>query len=313
MSTQGSAGTVTVVGSINADVSLSCRTLPQPGQTLLADSVRRSPGGKGANQAVAAARAGGARTSMVGAVGDDADGAQLRATLAGASVDTAGVRVVPGLATGLALITVDASGENTIVVAPGANAHLSIDATQRSRIAAADVVLAPLETPQAVVCEAARARRSGATFVLNAAPAAPLEPDLLAEVDLLVVNEGEACSVAGRGDLESALVELLHRVPAVLVTLGAAGSLLRQRGENEVRVPAVPAQARDTTAAGDTYCGVLAAALAGGTPIRDAMTLASAAASLAVERPGAQDSIPTAGQVQDRLAAAPRAIDPPGA
>ena len=295
-------GRVVVVGSLNVDLSLTCDTIPAPGETVLASAVRRSAGGKGANQAVAAARAGGASTSIVGAVGDDADGRFLLDQLARDDVDTAQVTLLPGQPTGLALITVDRAGENAIVVAPGANSAVVLDSTARQLIRSADVVLAQLETPQPLLIEAARSRRSGVPFILNAAPAASLTDELSGEVDLLVVNEHEARSVSGAGVLGEAIRILAARFPAVLVTLGADGSELHRRDTPVVRAPALTVPVVDTTAAGDTFCGVLAAGLAAGLPIERAMTTAGTAASLTVQRPGAQDSIPTLAEVRALLA-----------
>jgi len=295
-------GRVVVVGSLNVDLSLTCDSIPAPGETVLASAVRRSAGGKGANQAVAAARAGGASTSIVGAVGDDADGRYLLDQLARDGVDTAQVALLPGRPTGLALITVDRDGENAIVVAPGANSAVVLDATAHELIGTADVVLAQLETPQSLLVEAARSRRPGVPFILNAAPAASLIDELSREVDLLVVNEHEARSVSGTGGLGEATGLLAARFPAVLVTLGAGGSELYRRDTPVVRSPGVTVPVVDTTAAGDTFCGVLAAALAAGQPAEQAMAAASTAATLAVQRPGAQDSIPTLTEVRALLA-----------
>ena len=179
-------------------------------------------------------------------------------------------------------------------------------------LASADVVLAQLEVPQAVVAEAARARRPGATFVLNAAPSAPLTPELAGQVDLLVVNEHEAADLSGRpapadaAALDEVVNELLALVPAVLVTLGAAGSRLQRRGGEALVVAAPAVRAVDAVGAGDTYCGVLCAALAAGLDDATAMRRASVAAALAVQHPGAQDAVPTAAEVEDALTAAAR-------
>lgn len=291
-------GHVVVVGSINVDVSLTCDQIPAPGETVLATGMRRSAGGKGANQAVAAVRAGGARTSIVGAVGDDSDGRFMLGELTTAGVDTAQVATLAGQSTGLALITVDRAGENAIVVAPGANSAVTIDDAARELISTADVLLAPLEIPQPVVAEAARSRRPSVPFILNAAPAATLSDELADEVDLLVVNEHEATSTAGVADLNDAVRLLLARVPVVVVTLGARGSELHRRDTATVHSPAPTVPVVDTTAAGDTFCGVLAATLAGGEPMERAMAVATAAASLAVQAPGAQDSVPTATEIR---------------
>ena len=161
-------------------------------------------------------------------------------------------------------------------------------------------MLAQLEIPQRAVLAAARARRAGAVFVLNAAPYAVIDPVLLAEVDLLVVNEHEALGLTGAGSIEAAAASLLGRVPAVLVTLGAAGATLIRRGAVSVDVPAAPVEVVDTTGAGDTFCGVLGAALARGDDDLTALQLASSAASLAVQHRGAQDAVPSVAQTRER-------------
>jgi ribokinase len=296
----GTAGTVVVVGSINMDLSVSVDRLPRAGETLLGGTLRRSGGGKGANQAVAAARAGGARTAMVGKVGADPEGDALRDALESDGIDCAALETSLAELTGLALITVDGAGENTIVVAAGANDEVTVDEPTASVVAQADVVLAQLEIPQQAVLAAARARRAGALFVLNAAPYAAVDPLLLDEVDLLVVNEHEALGLTGVDSVDAATACLLERVPAVLVTLGAAGAMLTRRGATPLRVPASPVEVVDTTGAGDTFCGVLGAALARGDDDLTALQLASAAASLAVQHPGAQDAVPNVAQTRQR-------------
>jgi ribokinase len=296
-------GRVVVVGSVNMDIAVRTARLPKPGETLLADSVLRSGGGKGANQAVAAARAGGAMTAMVGAVGSDGDGQTLVSDLARDGIDVTGVRRLDHQPTGVALITVDADAENTIVVAAGANSAVELTDADLQTVRSADVVLAQLEIPQSVVAQAASARRRGAPFVLNAAPAAPLDSALVAQVDILVVNEHEAVALAQLSDLEAALHWLLEEVPAVLVTLGADGARLLTRDGGDLRVAAPRVTATDTVAAGDTFCGVFAAALASGLDKRVSLERACAAASLAVQRPGAQGSVPTAAEVDEQARA----------
>ena len=295
-------GHVLVVGSINVDVSLTCPRLPSAGETVLAESVHRSGGGKGANQAVAAAAAGGAATTLIGAVGADADGDAMLVALSTAGVDCAHVARSSSLPTGLALITVDAAAENTIVVAAGANAAVEVTEADRGTVEAADVILAQLEIPQSMVVAAARHRREGVPLILNAAPSAPLSAELVAEVDLLVVNEHESRDLTGLEDLEAATTRLLRQVPAVLVTLGAKGAILNRRGQAPLVVPAPKVEAVDTVAAGDTFCGVLAAALARGEGDLTAMQLASAAAALAVQRRGAQSSVPTLDEARAQVA-----------
>ncbi|MFI8522986.1 ribokinase [Promicromonospora sukumoe] len=296
------SGTVVVVGSANVDLVVDVPRHPAGGETILGGDLRRTPGGKGANQAVAAARAGGAATTFVGALGRDESGELLLASLDGAGVRTDTVERVDA-PTGTALITVSPDGENAIVVAPGANSRVRVGAPQARRIAAADVVLAQLEIPLGTVTAAARERREGALFVLNAAPSRDLPDALWEQVDVLVVNEHEAGDLAGPGvedaSPEALAAALLERVPAVVVTLGARGSLVARRGAELVRVPAAEVAVVDTTGAGDTYCGVLAAALARSGPagLAAAARLAGAAGALAVTRPGAQDAVPDAADV----------------
>jgi len=294
---------VVVVGSVNLDITVRTERLPSPGETLLATSIHRTGGGKGANQAVAAARAGATRTALIAAVGLDGDGDALLDALTRDGIDVSGVRRCDDQPTGVALITVDARAENTIVVAAGANRAVVLRDADLERLREAEVVLAQLEIPQRVVAEAAAARRPDALFVLNAAPAAPLLPELTAQIDVLVVNEHEAVDLAQRPDLDDALHRLLEDVPAVLVTLGAQGARLLRRNASDVHVAAPHVVASDTVAAGDTFCGVYAAGLARGIDEPSTLERACAAASLAVQRPGAQASIPTAEEVYDQVRA----------
>ncbi len=296
------SGLVTVVGSANVDVVVPVPRIPGPGETILGGDPVRTPGGKGANQAVAASRAGGAPTAFVAAVGDD-DGARLLLdSLVGARVDVSAVERVPA-PTGLALISVDPAGENVIVVAPGANGRLRISEAAGALLARTDVLLAQLEVPLESVVESARRRRPGATFVLNAAPSRALPPELLGEVDVLVVNEHEATDLlaAGGGPLmvgpEAAAEALVRLVPAVVVTLGGRGCLVAERGSAVVHVTAPSVDVVDTTGAGDTFCGVLAAGLAAGDSLRTAARAAVVAGALAVTRPGAQPSVPSRAEV----------------
>jgi ribokinase len=292
---------VVVVGSANLDVVLAVPAIPAPGETVLARDRGAGPGGKGANQAAAAARAG-ARTALVAALGDDEGGRLLRSALAAAGVDLDHVRTAAG-PTGTAFVSVDPHGENAIVVDPGANALL-VDLTdaERGLVATARVVVCQLEVPVSTVRQALSAATGLA--VLNAAPAAPLPEELLATVDVLVVNEHEALAVAGGDSVGPAVRRLLEQVPEVVVTLGAAGALLARRGADDLRVPGVPArEVVDTTGAGDVFCGSLAAARAAGDGPEDAVALACAAASLSVERPGAGGSAPSLAEARARLAA----------
>jgi ribokinase len=290
---------VVVVGSTNLDLVVTAPVLPRPGETVLGDRFTMVPGGKGANQAVAAARAG-AACAFVGAVGRDSFAQPLRASLSGAGVDIRRLRDVPG-PSGVALITVDTSAENTIVVAPGANAELStLDEGDRVAIAAADVMLCQLEIPLPFVTDAVRAARAaGSTVVLNAAPARALPADLLGAVDVLVVNQGEAAALVGAGadDADLLLDELLVLVPRVVMTLGAQGAQYGDRQGGRSAVDAVRVNAVDTTAAGDAFTGALAVALAERRPVEEALRWACAAGAACACRPGASTSLPTRDEI----------------
>ncbi len=302
---------VVVVGSANADLILLVDRLPGPGETVLASGSRRVAGGKGANQAVASARSG-ARTELLAAVGADPDGRLLREELTRAGVGLTGLREVPE-PSGLAVVTVGEDGENSIVVASGANARLTgLDRSDRALLAAGRILLCQLEVPIEVVIEAsALARRHGLLNLLNAAPARALPVELLATVDLLIVNEHEAAALAGDpavvAEPDRALEALLDVVPGVIVTLGPDGARYGSRDGTRLSVPAPVVRAVDTTAAGDTFCGVVAAALAQGRPIEAAIGRSVVAAALCVQRAGAIPSIPTAAQIDAVGVSEPRA------
>ncbi len=268
------------------DLVVTAEALPAPGETVLGDSFATIPGGKGANQAVAAAKAGG-RCAFVGAVGQDVFGKALRDHLIDAGVDVARLRTVPG-PSGVALIAVDANAENLIVVAPGANATLTrLDVQDRMVIEAADVLLCQLEIPLPTVAQAATAARSAGTIVmLNAAPARPLPPELLAAVDVLIVNEHEAASMPG----------ILETVPHVVMTLGARGAAYYSRTGAGITVPAPRVPAVDTTGAGDAFAGALAVAWAEGRKIVQALHRACAAGALSTMKRGA--SPPTREEIE---------------
>lgn len=311
-------GNVVVVGSANLDLVVQVDRHPRPGETVLGGDLQRHPGGKGANQAIAAAKAGGARTVFVGALGEDDAARVLLGSLGSAGVDTSVVQRT-GSPSGVALISVSRAGENSIIVAPGANSDVRIDGSARYELQNANVVLAQLEIPMTTVLEAARSRHDQALFILNAAPSRPLGRDVWEQIDVLVVNEHEAADVgsdletgAGRRSNTSELAQaLLERVPAVVITLGSAGCLVAERGKEPVQVPAPTVEAVDTTGAGDTFCGVLAAALARGEDLVDAARLAAVAGALAVTRPGAQGAVPTVDETRalvDRTYANPPAV-----
>jgi ribokinase len=291
------------VGSASVDLVLAVERIPSPGETVLATRQSRHPGGKGLNQAVAAARAG-AATAFVGAVGSDEAGSFLAATMTEAGLDIGGLRRVDE-PTGMALITVAADGENAIVVAAGANGALtSLAADETAAIEHAAVVVIQLETPLSAVVEAARSgRRSGARVVLNAAPAQRLDADLLAFVDVLVVNEHEARLVADAAtdaSLDDVGRRLAESVSVVVVTLGERGACwFGAEGEGSVDAPA--ADVVDTTGAGDSFTGVVAATLARGADWQDAVRRGVVAGAIAVESAGAVPSIPTRQQIDARL------------
>ncbi|MDG4827533.1 ribokinase [Asanoa sp. WMMD1127] len=284
---------VVVVGSANLDLVVTAPQLPRPGETVLGENFRTVPGGKGANQAVAAARAG-AEVEFVGAVGSDEFAPVLRDSLVAAGVGVRGLRTVAG-PSGVALIAVDRAAENFIVVAAGANGLLTdLDADDRARVATADVLLLQLEVPMSTVVDAARlARAAGTTVVLNAAPAATLPDELLDLVDVLVVNEHEAAVVAG-ADGGEPLDALLKLVPRVVLTFGADGAAYADRDGARLSVPAPRIEAVDTTAAGDAFTGALAVGWAqrGGTDIEASLRWACAAGAACAQRPGASSALP---------------------
>lgn len=284
------------------DIVATGARLPRAGETVLLHHLARVPGGKGANQAIAVARAGG-DCSLLGAVGEGPDGQQILAALDCSGVNISQMRRVGG-PSGTALIMVDADGENLIGVVPGANATMSgLTSEELTTLSVATVVLLQLEIPIGSVMEAAvTARRGGATVILNAAPPTELPAELLAASDMLLVNQHEAEFLAhARGASETAAGLLLDRVPTVVVTLGADGAVCLSRSAAPVRVAAPAVRANDATAAGDTFAGYLAVAIAEHRPIDEALRRACAAASISVERPGASASIPSRSEMEQRL------------
>ena len=304
---------IVVVGSANLDFVVEVGAIPATGETVLGGDLRCIPGGKGANQAVAAARLG-RRTLMIGRVGDDAAGSTLRAALGAAGVDTAGLLITEETPSGVALIAVDSNGDNAIVVSPGANGRLSAADVERQTdaLASAVLVLLQLEVPLDAVVAAMSCARG--TVVLNPAPApARSLPEVVLErVDVLVPNQTElvklACnagldidSVTAAADTE-AVAELARRLGAraVVVTLGADGALVVTPAE-VVHVPAPTVDAVDATAAGDAFCAALADALVGGADLIAATRWAVRVGAATTLRPGAQPSLPTAAQVDGLL------------
>ncbi len=299
-------GAVIVAGSINVDLIVGVTSLPAPGETVLGERFIQQNGGKSANQAVAAARVG-AQVTMLGAVGGDDLGRSALAGLAEAGVDVSCCRVIEDTHTGLALIVVDESGENQIAVASGANALLDaamIEAEAATLTPATGAVcLLGFEVPDAAVLSAARwASGQGLLTVVNPAPARPLSDDLLSLGPILTPNETEAASLSGERDPESAASALAERTGApVIVTLGDEGALLFEGGQLE-RLPALPVEAVDTTGAGDALNGILAAELARGAELHEALRWALAGASLKTTVSGAQAGLPTREAIAARVA-----------
>lgn len=296
---------IVIIGSINMDLVLRVPRMPHPGETLSGGQFRTIPGGKGANQAVAAARlsADSSKVAMIACLGDDAFGVELRAALRSDGIDDSHVSTVSGTASGVASILVDAGGQNSIVLAAGANDALSpahIDAA-RALIEQARIIVLQLETPLATVRHAIRlAHELGKTVVLNPAPAQVLPADLLAQVEYLIPNEIEAAMLAGLPeaslDNDAAIDAAVARLRAngsanVLVTLGSKGVYAALSSGSE-HFAAQPVKAVDTTAAGDTFIGGFVAALAEGRSEADAIAFGQRAAALSVARIGAQTSIP---------------------
>jgi ribokinase len=288
---------IVVVGSANMDLVATAPNLPRPGETVLGREFAMVPGGKGANQAIAAARAG-AACVFLGAIGSDSFGVTLRARLAVSTVDTSLVRVVYGTS-GVAVVMVDSAGENAIVATPGANAAFAaLTEPELAAIAAADVLVCQQEIPvETVTAAAVAARAAGTRVVLNAAPARPLPDELLDAVDLLVVNEVEAIAITGKGREEPEA--LLGVVPHAVLTLRAAGAWYGERDGKAELVPAPVVEAVDSTGAGDAFTGALAVALGEGRPILDAVRWASAAGAACARRLSAVRALPTRAEIDE--------------
>lgn len=291
---------VAVVGSANMDLVATAGALPRPGETVLGSDFVMVPGGKGANQAIAAVRAG-ASCAFLGAIGSDAFGVTLRARITAAGVDTGHLRVVYG-ASGVALVMVNADGENAILVTPGANAAFTgLTEGELTAVRDADVLVAQLEIPVATVTEAAlAARAAGTRVILNAAPARHVPAELLDAVDLLVVNENEARTLTGAGrDDPGALLAL---VPRAVLTLGGEGAWYVERDAAPVRVPAVRVDVVDSTAAGDAFTAALAVAWGEGRDLRAAVHWAAAAGAACVRRLGASVALPSRAEIEQLYA-----------
>jgi len=315
----GHPGRIVVVGSLNADLTIYCERLPQPGETVQGNGFAVNPGGKSANQAVAAARLGG-HVSLVGAVGEDANGNMLEASVAGAGVDVSHVRT-SSEPTGVAVIAVDARGENNIIISAGANGTLSPAdvAGAADVLEGAAVVSLCLEVSMETVLAAAQAGHdAGATVVLNLSPYADIPQQLADLTDVLLVNAHEAsqflgsAEIPGRdgdaGDWDAVRLRFAGRgLQRVLVTLGANGSVvldsLADAGQQLVQIAPVKVNAVDTTGAGDAFTGAVAARLAAGASLADAAAFASIAAALATTRKGTQAAYPDEDDVKRVLTA----------
>ncbi len=300
---------ICVVGSSNIDLIFRTPRLPRPGETLAGHGFRLDFGGKGANQAVLAARLG-ARVAMLSRVGRDLFGGQIRANYRREGIDAEHVSVDEHRPTGAASIAVDDAAQNCILVVPGANLGLAPAHVRQAAdaIRSAHVLLCQLEVPQETVCEAFRlAREAGVRTILNPAPAAPLADDLLRLADLCVPNEPELEALTGRPvasleQVEAAARELARRGPeALVVTLGERGALVIEGGTAD-HIPAVPVAAVDPTGAGDAFIGALGVYLASGMQLRAAVRQANTVAALSVTRPGAQASFPSRAEVERFLA-----------
>jgi ribokinase len=301
---------ILVVGSINLDLVASCERLPRSGETVAGRALREIPGGKGANQAVAAARLG-AEVAMIGRVGDDAYGRRLREELLAAGVDVTHVRDTPNCQSGLAAISVDRAGENAIVVIGGANAKLSPEdvAASESAFAGAQVLLVQLEVPlDTIVAAVERARRNNVQVIVDPAPATDSLPAELLAADVICPNETEAARLCGYPvetveQARAAAVWFCEQGARVaIIKRGEHGGVIATREGTDREFTSYAVKAIDTTAAGDAFAGALAVAIAEGQSLDAAVQFASATAAIAVTREGAQPAMPTREEVESLIA-----------
>lgn len=297
---------IVVIGSCNTDMVISMDHLPLPGETLIGGEFFMNSGGKGANQAVAAARLGG-NVSFIAKVGNDPFGKRALEQYRAEGIDVKHILTDPEQPSGVALIMVDAQGENSIAVASGANAHLTTKDINNAKeiLSRADIVLMQLETPITTVEHAANvAKRSGAKVILNPAPAQPLPESLLQNLHILIANETEAEFISGTQitDMDSVAraADILcdKGVEKVVITLGSRGAFVKERG-NYHQIPGLKVKAVDATAAGDTFCGALCVALAEGKNLTEAVTFANRCAAVTVTRMGAQSSLPYRSEIEE--------------
>jgi ribokinase len=305
------AARIAVVGSINMDLVVACSHLPLPGETIIADSAEEIPGGKGANQAVAAARVGG-QVSLIGRVGNDAFASRLLQNLRDQRIDVDSVSVSDQCASGIAIVGVETSGENAIMVVPGANGHVSPADVQAAAgiIRSADALLLQLEIPiESVVAAAEIARESGVRVILDPAPMPDTLPDSALQVDVICPNQSEASAIVGRSinsvdDARDCITQFHGRgVRHAIITLGGQGAVI-SNGDSIEWIEPFPITPVDTTAAGDAFAGALAVRLAEGAPTVDAARFAAAAGAIAATRRGAQPGMPTRTEVEKKVHAA---------
>jgi ribokinase len=292
-------GAVTVLGSANLDLIAEVPHVPSPGETVLSTKVRRAPGGKGLNQAIAASRAG-AAVRFIGAVGTDDTGTVLVDALRSDGVDTSRLRSLSG-DSGMAIVQVEDAGENAIVVLPGANSQLDKSNVTDLDWAETDVLLMQLEVPIATVYHAAVAAHGRCIVILNAAPARPLPAGLLAVTDVLIVNEHECKELSGQSQLGAAMRALAAQVPMLIVTLGASGATWYINGHPAGHLDPPTVAVVDTTGAGDTFCGSLGAHMAHDRNLTAAIRYAVTASAVATESTGASGSIPQKATVTARM------------
>ncbi len=296
-------GKILVVGSLNMDLVINVTRLPQIGETIIGGKFNTFPGGKGANQAVAAARMG-ASVTMIGRIGRDGFGAELLKSAMKDGIDVRNILEDEKQATGVALITVNAQGQNTIVVASGANNFLAPEDLHQAEQAfkGADLLVIQLESPLETVREAINmAKQHQLQVVLNPAPAQHLDADLLKNVDYFIPNEGEALLVAGESSLKKAIEVLLKLdVRNLIITLGEKGVLLVDRAGQKY-IPAYQVKAIDTVAAGDTFVGAFSCGISTGLSVEESARLGNAAAAISVTRQGAQPSMPMREEVDQFL------------
>ena len=299
---------IAVLGSINMDLVIRCAKLPISGETLLAESSSEICGGKGANQAVAAARVGG-EVSMIGRVGDDAFAESLLDNLKKEGIDCTHVQITNDCSSGVAIVAVEESGQNSIMVVPGANGKLSVDDVERARliIESSDILLVQLEVPMDTVLAAIQvAKQADVKVILDPAPAPRSFPEELLEVDLLCPNESEAEALTGiavktNEDATRAALELRRKGAANgAITMGEKGTLFVDQNGSEW-IPSFPVKALDTTAAGDAFAGALGVYLAKGNSLKEAVRFANAAGAIAASRLGAQPGMGTQEEIQDLL------------